>query len=388
MFITRRNSMKKHVLSLVVIATLVMSVFAGCGSSKKSEKQSEGSSDYKIAMITDSGDITDMSFNQTTYEASKAFAKDHDAKFSYYKPTEDSDEARIASFNNAVADGYNVVVVPGYLFANMIKSVAESNPDVKIIALDCGEGDFSNDGSYKLPGNVACFTYAEELSGYMAGYAAVKEGYKKLGYLGGMAVPAVIRFGYGFLQGVDAAAVEMGITNEVEVNYIYGGQFSGDSSITAVMDTWYKGGTEVVFACGGGIYTSACEAAVKAGGKVIGVDTDQSGTIAKTYGDDSLCITSAMKGLAPTINTTLQAIFDGKWDSYAGTFSNLGLVSGDDPSQNYVQLPTDTWSMKNFSVDDYKALVKDLYDGKFTVSNDTKNAPKTTIKVTTFDNIH
>ena len=94
--------MKKHVLSLVVIAALVMSVFAGCGSSsKKSEDSSK--SDYKIAMITDSGDITDMSFNQTTYEASKAFAKEHDAKFSYYKPTEDSDEARIASFNNAIS---------------------------------------------------------------------------------------------------------------------------------------------------------------------------------------------------------------------------------------------------------------------------------------------
>ena len=379
--------MKKHVLSLVVIAALVMSVFAGCGSSsKKSEDSSK--SDYKIAMITDSGDITDMSFNQTTYEASKAFAKEHDAKFSYYKPTEDSDEARIASFNNAVADGYNIVVVPGYLFANMIKSVAEANPDVKIVALDCGKFDFSEDGSYKLPSNVCCFTYAEELSGYMAGYAAVKEGYKKLGYLGGQAVPAVIRFGYGFIQGADAAAVEMGVAKDVEVKYIYGGQFYGDESITAVMDTWYKGGTQVVFACGGGIYTSACEAAVKAGGKVIGVDSDQSGTIAKTYGDDSLCITSAMKGLTPTVNTTLQAIFDGKWDTYSGKYTNLGLVSGDDPSQNYVQLPTDTWSMKNFSVDDYKALVKDMFDGKVTVSNDTKTAPKTSIKVKTFDKIH
>lgn len=222
----------------------------------------------------------------------------------------------------------------------------------------------------------------------MAGYAAVKEGYKKLGYLGGQAVPAVIRFGYGFIQGADAAAVEMGVAKDVEVKYIYGGQFYGDESITAVMDTWYKGGTQVVFACGGGIYTSACEAAVKAGGKVIGVDSDQSGTIAKTYGDDSLCITSAMKGLTPTVNTTLQAIFDGKWDTYSGKYTNLGLVSGDDPSQNYVQLPTDTWSMKNFTVDDYKALVKDMFDGKVTVSNDTKTAPKTSIKVKTFDKIH
>ena len=379
----------KKILSLLMVMALTVTAFAACGQKSDSSADANGvetSSDasYKIAMITDSGDITDMSFNQTTYESSKAFAEANGLDFQYYKPTEDSDEARIASFNNAVADGYNVVVVPGYLFGNMIVAVADQNPDVTIIALDVSAGDL---GDYTLPSNVACFTYQEELPGYMAGYAAVKEGYEKLGFLGGIAVPAVIRYGYGFVQGANDAAVELGKADKVEVNYVYGGQFFGDEAITAVMDTWYQGGTEVVFACGGGIFASACEAAKKVDGKVIGVDVDQSGTIDGKYGD-GMCITSAMKGLAATVNSTLQSVLDGTFSQYGGKVDNLGLVSGDDMSLNYVQLPTETWSMTNFTVDDYKALVAAMVDGTVKVSNDIENAPKTEIKVNTFDNIH
>ena len=385
--------MKKKLLSLLLVATMVATMFVGCGSSSdksgSADKGADGSAtgEYKIAMITDSGDITDMSFNQTTYEASKAFADNNNLDYQYYKPTENTDEARVASFQNAVADGYNVIIVPGYLFASMIAQVANANPDVKIIALDCSEGDFTEAGMTQLPENVCSFTYQEELAGYMAGYAAVKEGYTKLGFLGGMAVPAVIRYGYGFVQGCDDAATELGNASDVEVNYVYGGQFYGDDAITAQMDTWYSNGTEVVFACGGGIYTSAGEAAKKVDGKVIGVDVDQSGTIDGLYGD-GVCVTSAMKGLGATIDATLTDLVAGNWSDYAGKIENLGIVSGIDASLNYVQLPTDTWSMTNFTVDDYNTLVSQLYDGTIVVDNSVEAMPKTAITVNEFANIH
>jgi basic membrane protein A len=394
--------MKKKLLSVLLVASMVATMLVGCGSSSSSETASDATtateegaadaaaSDKKIAMITDSGDITDMSFNQTTYEASKAFAEKNGVDFQYYKPTEDSDDARIASFENAVTDGYNVIIVPGYLFAGMIAQVAEDYPNVTIIALDCSEGDFQGAGMDTLPENVCSFTYQEELAGYMAGYAAVKEGYTKLGFLGGMAVPAVIRYGFGFVQGCNDAAVELGNASDVAVNYVYGGQFYGDDAITAQMDTWYSNGTEIVFACGGGIYTSACEAATKPGvdGKVIGVDVDQSGTIENAYGVQGLCVTSAMKGLAATVDATLTDVFAGNWANYSGKIENLGIVSGTDPSLNYVQLPMDGWTMTNFTVDDYKALVAAMNDGTVKVSNSTDAMPSTEIKVTEFDNIH
>lgn len=391
---------KKVLLVTILVVAIVASCFAFTACNKD---KGDGDKGVKVAMITDYGDITDQSFNQTTYEACKAYCDANNIKFKYYKPTGDSTESRVASVNAAIAEGFTIIVMPGYAFGGTIVEVAENNPEIKFVALDVARGDlleakygkeydYNPDNpkwTYQLPSNVTCFVYQEEISGFMAGYAAVKEGYKKLGFLGGMAVPAVIRFGFGFVQGVNAAAVEMNIANEVSVNYVYGGKFNGTPEITAVMDTWYQGGTEVVFACGGGIYTSACEAATKAGvnGKVIGVDTDQSYIINGKYGA-GLCITSAMKGLAPTVNTILTDIFADKWENYAGKINKLGMVSGTDASLNYVQLPTDTWSMKNFTKEDYATLVGKIFDGTIKISDAIDKMPTTTIKVTTQDNIH
>jgi len=387
--------MKKRIAAMVLAGAMALSLAPAYG--VKEVKAEAG--DMKIAMVTDSGDITDQSFNQTTYEACKAWSEENGSEFNYYKPESDSDEARNASVDQAVADGANVIVLPGYMFAATIVEQSEMYPDVKFIAPDVSAGDICEKGvgegytynpddyevtDYYNADNVYCCTYQEEISGYMAGYAAVKLGYKHLGFLGGMSVPAVTRFGYGYVQGVDEAAKELGITSDVELEYVCGGQFYGDADITAYMDTWYGSkGVEVVFACGGGIYTSAAEAAAKVDGKVIGVDSDQSGII----GED-ITVTSAMKGLAPTVKTALDAIKDGSWESdYAGKIDNLGLVS-ENPEDNYVQLPMETtqWD-DNFTVDDYKDLVKKLYNGEIEVSSDITAMPETEITVNDYGSI-
>ena len=403
--------MKKTLALLLVLALSLTLVACGSGNTTETKapemKPAETKADaapateaqaaapeYKVAMVTDYGDITDQSFNQTTWEAVVAFGKDNNVETKYYKPTSNDTAGRVASVELAIAEGYNVIVMPGYAFGGTIVDVAPNYPDVKFVALDVAKGDLLetavankgesydyNPDNWKLEdyvdlSNVYCAIYQEELSGYMAGYAAVKLGYTKLGFLGGMAVPAVIRFGYGYVQGVDAAAKELGIT--VDMKYAYGNQFYGDADITAVMDTWYADGTEIVFACGGGIYTSAAEAAKKAGGKVIGVDVDQKAIIDGDYGE-GMTVTSATKGLRPTtINALTDIIVGGKWADYAGKIVTLGLVSGDDPSANYVQLAETTQFGDGFTKDDYAALVKGMFDGTITVSNDTSAEPATT----------
>ena len=403
----------KKFLALTLALVMSLSLVA-CGDKKtddtktdapdQTEQPAENEGAYKVAMITDYGDITDQSFNQTTYEACKAFAEDNSIEFSYFKPAGDNTADRVAMIEKAVDEGFNVIVMPGYAFGGAIVEAAPEFPDVKFIALDVAAGDLLETAvakagesydytpenwdlsKYVDMSNVYCAVYQEELCGYMAGYAAVKLGYKSLGFLGGMAVPAVVRYGYGFVQGVDAAAAELKLT-DVKVNYIYGGQFFGDADITAVMDTWYQGGTEVVFACGGGIYTSAVDAAKKANAKVIGVDVDQAGVIAKYAAGDGadeatiaqyldLTVTSAMKGLYPaTYDTLTDVIVNGNWEKYVGKIETLGLVSGTDPEANYVQIPMGDgtqWS-DSFTQDDYKAMVKDMFDGKITVSNNTSS---------------
>lgn len=394
----------KKFLALLLTAGLAIGCLAGCGSSKADDSSNGGDSEYKVAMITDYGDITDESFNQTTYEACKAFCSAQDIEFSYYKPSGDSTAERVASVEKAIDDGFNVIVMPGYAFGGTIVEVSENYKDVKFIALDVAAGDILEAGvakagesydynpsnwdvnKYCYMDNVYCAIYQEELSGYMAGYAAVKLGYTNLGFLGGMAVPAVVRFGFGYVQGADAAAAELGIT--VDMKYAYGNQFYGDADITAAMDTWYNDGVQAVFACGGGIFKSAAEAAAKVGGKVIGVDVDQAAIIDGGYGE-GMTITSAMKGLYPTTYDTLtDVIVNGKWDNYKGKITTLGLVS-DDPEANYVQIPMETtqWS-DSFTQDDYKALVASMNKGDIKVSNAIDAMPATTnVNVTDLGNL-
>ena len=363
--------MKKFLVLL--LAALMVFSFAACGGGGGGGEEAADDGAMKVAMVTDYGDITDQSFNQTTYEACKAFCEENGVDFTYKKPASDADADRVSSIEEAIEEGYGVIVMPGYAFADAIYEVAPLYPDTKFVALDVSEGDLTAYGEREFDGpNVFSAVYQEELAGYMAGYAAVKLGYTKLGFLGGMAVPAVQRYGHGFVQGADAAASELGLS-DVEIKYVYGGQFFGDADITAAMDTWYSQGTECVFACGGGIYTSAAEAAAKVGGKVIGVDVDQAGIIDGAYGE-GMTVTSAMKGLGATVNTLLGAIKDGNWDEYAGQIKNLGLVS-ETPADNYVQLPESTQWADGFQQADYEQLVKELFSGERTVSADTEKIP-------------
>ena len=352
---------------LAILLTLSLALVAFAASAE----------DVRVAMITDYGDITDQSFNQTTYEAAKAYCDANGIEFTYYKPAGDSTAERVAMVEKAADEDYNVIVMPGYAFGETIAEVQDEYSDIKFIALDVSAGDL---GGNEPSSNVYCAVYQEELCGYMAGYAAVKLGYTHLGFLGGMAVPAVVRYGFGFVQGADAAAAETGA--DVTVEYVYGNQFYGDADITAYMDNWYQTlGVQVVFACGGGIYSSAAEAAVKVeGAKVIGVDVDQAAQIDSTYNQEGLTVTSAMKGLGATVNTLLQAVVDGKWDEFGGKVDTLGLV-GEDPDANYVQIAPSTQFSDSFSADDYKALVAKMFSGEITVSNAIDAMPSVSITV-------
>ena len=382
----------KKILALLLVLALSLTLVA-CGSGKK-DAASTGS--YKVAMVTDYGDITDQSFNQTTWEAVVAFGKDNNVETKYYKPTSNDTAGRVASVELAIAEGYNVIVMPGYAFGGTIVEVAPNYPDVKFVALDVAKGDLLetavankgesydyNPDNWKLEdyvdmSNVYCAIYQEELAGYMAGYAAVKLGYTKLGFLGGMAVPAVIRYGYGYVQGADAAAKELG-TN-IDINYFYGGQFYGDANITSRMEGWYANGTQIVFACGGGIYTSAVEAALKNNGYVVGVDVDQNYIGANGVEKDGYAynpfITSAMKGLSESVSTALGDIEAGEWSNIAATNGNFGLEDGD-----YIGLPTadDSWNFKTFTKDEYEAVKDKIASGEIVVDNSSDDATKPTV---------
>ncbi|HWS29882.1 MAG TPA: BMP family ABC transporter substrate-binding protein [Clostridia bacterium] len=310
---------------------------------------------YEIALVTDVGNIDDKSFNQGAWEGVKAYAEANGKTFNYYRPSEDSDEARVETIKGAIDKGAKVVVCPGFMFAGAVTTVQAEYPDVMFLALDVSTGDMTP------AANTNLVTYQEEQAGYFAGYAAVKDGYRKLGFLGGMAVPAVQRYGYGFVQGANEAAKELGVVNDIQIKYWYCGSFAPGDDIKTKMSGWYTEGTEVVFACGGGIYLSAIGAAQEANGKVIGVDSDQSA-------ESELIITSAMKALAPSVQLSLDALYKNNL-VWPAEFAGQQIVYG--VSNDCVGLPTatDSWRLSTFTVAEYDALYAKVKSGEIVVSN-------------------
>lgn len=350
----------KKVLSLFLASVLVFGLTAltGCGS------KNTGTSTYDIAMITDIGTIDDKSFNQGTWEGIVAYADKNNITHKYYKPTEQSTDAYLAAIQLAVQGGAKVIVTPGYLFDEPIYKAQDLYPNVKFILID-GTPHNADNTDFKTGSNTVGITFAEEQSGYLAGYAAVKDGYTKLGFMGGMALPAVMRFGYGYVQGADAAAKEMGVSN-IDIKYHYTGDFLATPETQTLAASWYADGTQVIFGCGGAVGNSVMSAAEAAKAKVIGVDVDQSS-------ESSTVITSAMKGLAASVQTTLDAYYANKFPG------GQNLVYAAD--KNGVQLPMSTSKFTKFTQSEYDAVYAKLKAGEIKILKDTDVTDVTKIPV-------
>ncbi|MCK5732210.1 MAG: BMP family ABC transporter substrate-binding protein [Tenericutes bacterium] len=327
---------------------------------------------YEIALVTDVGNIDDKSFNEGAWNGVLQYATDNDITYTYYRPTEDSDAARVESIDAAIAAGAKVVVCPGYLFETAIYEVQGDNPDVAFLLLD-GEPHTADYATYETLDNTHNVLYQEEQAGFLAGYAAVMDGYRELGFMGGMAVPAVIRFGYGYVQGADYAADELDLTaGDVNIKYGYADAFWASPELETKMDLWYSGGTEVVFAAGGGLYLSVVAAAENTtNGKVIGVDVDQ-------VAESARIITSAMKGLTTSVYDALGEFYDNSmaWPTeLAGVTSVLGATTGG------IGLPiaTASWGFDTFTIAQYDAIFALLVDGTVVVSPAIDAAPTVTL---------
>lgn len=343
----------KKVFTLLLAFVLVFGLTA-CGGGAAPEEEVAEAETFEIAMITDIGSIDDKSFNQGTWEGIVAYADENGITHKYYKPTEQSTDAYLAAIQLAVEGGAKVIVTPGFLFEEPIFIAQDNYPEVSFILID-GNPHNADYSEFRTNDNAVGIVFAEEQSGYLAGYAAVKDGYTKLGFMGGMAVPAVVRYGYGFAQGAEAAAVELGIAS-LDLKYHYTGNFDATPENQTLAASWYAEGTEVIFAAGGLVGNSVMSAAEAAGAAVIGVDVDQSP-------ESDTVISSAMKGLAPAVQSALAAY-------YAGSFpGGEALVYGAD--QDGVQLPMDASKFTTFSQADYDKVFADLASESITLKKDT-----------------
>ena len=364
----------KKFLALLLSAMMLLALAAGCG-----ENNTKGNNDsdktisaddipdemtsedgkYEIAFITDVGALKDKSFNQGTFDGVKLYAHANNKTYKYYQPANDAqatDDDRYDAMAAAAQNGAKVIVCAGFMQANALVKAAAEFTDVDFVFIDASSPVADANGN--ILNNVAAIAFQEEQCGYLAGYAVVMEGYKSLGFAGGGGGdnPACCRYGYGFVQGANDAAKALNETVTMNYTWQYGATFSASPELQAMMNGWYEQGTEIVFACGGSIFQSISAAAAENEGKVVGVDVDQSF-------DSATVVTSAMKGLASSVQWALDKVYAEKFADIAGKLTSLGA------KDDSVGLPTSTWSLTKFTVDDYNKLFQDIVDGKVSVDS-------------------
>ena len=367
----------KKLLSILLALVMVASLFVGCQPSNQdnsgdavnpdsiADEMTSSDGKYQIAFVTDVGQLKDKSFNQGTYDGVKLYAAANNKSYKYYQPAGNesaTDDDRIAAFKQACDNGAEIVVAAGFLQAAALEVAAKQYTDVHFVFIDGWDLELDN---------VAAIAFEEHQSGYLAGYAAVMEGYTKLGFMGGGGGtnPACQRFGYGFAQGAEAAAAAKGVKVELKYSWAYGSSFSASTELQTMATGWYQAGTEVIFACGGSMFASISAAAAAEDKKVVGVDVDQSS-------QSPTVITSAMKGLSDATAWALAKHYDNKWSEIGNNGTSLGA------KENAVGLPTATWSLKNWKISDYEALLAKIVSGEITISSDLVLHPENTANVT------
>ena len=307
---------------------------------------------YELAFVTDVGQLKDKSFNQGTWNGVKAYAAANGLSYKYYQPAngdQATDDDRYDAMKAAVEGGAKVVVCAGFLQEAALTKAATEYPDAKFIFID----------GYPIGlDNVAPIAFKEEQSGYFAGYAVVMDGFTKLGFCGGGGGtnPACCRYGYGFAQGAEAAAAELGVEVELKYSWQYGASFSASPELQTMAKGWYETGTEIIFACGGSMFASITAAAAENDGYVVGVDVDQSF-------DSDTVVTSALKGLSNATEWAIAKCYDGSFAEIGGIATSLGA------NDNAVGLPTETWSFETYTVEEYEAAMEAMKAGELVVDD-------------------
>ena len=378
--------MKKVLAMLLAMAMLLVCFAASAEVNPDEVPDTVTSADgtYEVAFVTDVGQLKDGSFNEGTWNGVKGYAAANGLTYKYYQLANGdkaTDDDRYDAMKAAVDGGAKVVVCAGFMQGTALTKAAIEFTGVNFVFID---GWALTDEAGNVLNNVAGIAFKEEQAGYLAGFAVVKEGFTKLGFSGGGGGtnPACDRYGYGFVQGANAAAAEMGAQVEVKYTWQYGGSFSPSAELQTMMSGWYSTGTEVVFSCGGNIFDSISAAASANDAFVVGVDVDQSRAVDSATGTvitRDYVITSAMKGIREATEIAIGKSYDGTWAEIGGQNTSYGI------NDDAVGLPVGTWSLENYSVEEYEALVAAMKAGEVAV--DDTNYEADSITTVEFSNV-
>ena len=354
--------MKKSVIAIALTA-LMATGLVGCGSS------ADAKSTIKVGMVTDAGTIDDKSFNQGTWEGLLLAETDLGIKPQYVQPGGETAQDYINANDNLLLAGNEMVVAPGFKFEEAIGTLQAANPDTKYVLIDGSPmvgTDENNAPMYEVADNTVSIFFAEEQSGFAAGVAAALQSKTgKVAFIGGMNVPAVARFGAGYVAGVAYANKTYGTTVEV-TDFLYEGTFNTPANGQTLAGGMYDKGVDIIFASAGGTGSGVIDEAKKRGEAgeevfVIGVDVDQYDQGILSNGK-SIILTSAMKKLSNAAFTVIEQFQNGEFPG--------GETVTYDASNDSVGLPTENPNLTEDTVAKTDEAFAAIKDGSIVVPSD------------------
>jgi len=299
-------AIKKKLVSLLLTATMLGSVVVGCAKPAEEEKEAgEKGEQLKVAMVTDVGGVNDQSFNQSAWEGLQRAEKELGIKVGYQESKQDADY--VPNIETLVDQENNLIWGIGFKMADAMKEAAENYPEQNFAIID----NAYEDG----PKNIVGVTFKEHEPSYLVGLIAGKmTKTNKVGFIGGMDVPVIKKFEYGFRAGVKAA------NPNAEVVVQYANAFNDAAKGKAIAKQMYSGGADILFHAAGDTGTGMIEAAKEEGKFAIGVDRDQNALAPENV------ITSAMKRVDNALFDVSKKLKDGTFEG--GTTVTYGLAEG------------------------------------------------------------
>lgn len=344
--------LKKILCAVLCVAMLCV---AGC----KRNETGINEPISKIALITGVQELVFDHTNESVWNGIVSCAETNNIEYAYYRP-ESYDESEItAQFEQAASEGAKVIIAVGDAFASTVAQQQNLHTDIKYILIDA-----SGESLGKTAENTHCVMFRQEEAGYLAGYGAVKDGFRKLGFIGQRETETYATYGYGFVQGASDAAFEM--DEQISIGITYIDEYPDEDTAASVCDIWYNGGCEIIMVSANDVFVQKCaQKAVDHFAYTVGVNNDQ------TYLADGLdynpFMTSALKGLEEVVDATLEMVLAGSWkENLGGRTVYYGLSNG-----NYVYLPEDSalWLFKDFTFEDYETVKNSIADGSVNVYN-------------------
>lgn len=361
--------MTKKFLSLTLCGLLAIGTLTGCGSSGEQQESTSSKfemldTDLKVGMVTDAGTIDDRSFNQGSWEGIKATVKNS----KYLRPSGVTDADYLESINNLYDADYRFIVTPGFKFERAVEVAQEKYPDSKFVILD--GAPVNEAGEYVVGDNTVSIYFAEEQSGFLAGVAAAVElKESEFGFVGGMPIPAVQRFNWGFQQGVNYANANFNTNISIkEENVVYQGNFDDKAGGQQIAAQMYDRGVKVIFTAAGGtgigVITEAKSRATSGDTSVfvIGVDVDQyADGIYDEATNASVILTSAMKYIDQAAHDMIVAENSGEFPG--------GQTLIYDAANSGIGIPAENPNLSAETLETVNSVYSKIQSGEITIAN-------------------